>query len=51
MSPSPTDGRALQRLLDELVQANANAVRACFNAAAQAGKDQKCSITVTAPVR
>ena len=36
---------------DELVQANANAVRACFNAAAQAGKDQKCSITVTAPVR
>ena len=36
---------------DELVQANIGAIRACFDAAKQAGKDQKCSINVGAPGR
>ena len=36
---------------DELVQANADAVAACYEKAQQSKKDQSCTITVTAPAQ
>ncbi|MEN3145621.1 DUF6118 family protein [Ochrobactrum sp. WV_118_8] len=36
---------------DHLVQANRETLTACASAAAKAGKDQKCTITVSAPTR
>ena len=34
-----------------LARANSDAIRACTEAAAKAGKEQKCAVTVTAPAR